>query len=63
MTSSAKPPDIVWKTVIDIAEPRKIIQIITNEQLLFSLCNDGTVWVATKEGIWKPLPLIPQDTP
>ena len=48
-------------------QPRKIIQIaVTNKHvkeskdLVYCLCNDGTVWVDASDG-WKIQPPIPQE--
>ena len=47
----------------DSAEPakveRKIVQIATDANFVYALCDDGTAWKLAK--VWKQLPPIPQD--
>ena len=40
---------------------RKIIQITTESNNLYALCDDHTIWVLLDTGIWFKLPDIPQE--
>jgi alpha-tubulin suppressor-like RCC1 family protein len=43
---------------------RKVIQLIAAEDILYALCDDGTVWrwqaALTYNGEWKEMPPVPQ---
>lgn len=44
---------------------RRIVEIKLNNDLIFALCDDGTLWVLSPDDekgilLWKQLPDIPQ---